>query len=199
MTIKMLRIPLLSRLIKGINAARFARTFSILMASGVPVLECLHIASQVIGNLPMREAVEQAAIRVKEGSGLHRALGESGYFPPMLVQMIASGEASGDLDQMLTRAADYQERDLNNTVTTMVGLLGPLMLLFMAGIVVLVVLSVVLPMLDMNAVFNREGESNEQDARRTAPTGLHAARDHGGGHHSRLAGRVYCAQRNWPG
>ena len=100
-------------------------------------------------------AVKEAAARVREGGNLSRALDKSGYFPPMMVQMIASGEASGELDQMLTRAADYQERDLNSTVSTAVGLLGPLMLLVMAGFVVLVVLAVVLPMLEMNAFIGR--------------------------------------------
>ncbi|MCB1837469.1 MAG: type II secretion system inner membrane protein GspF [Alcanivoracaceae bacterium] len=148
-------MPMVGTLLRAGESARLASTLGILGRSGVPLVEALVISEQVIGNLAIREAVRHAANRVREGGSLSKALDTSGYFPPMLVQMIASGEASGDLDQMLTRAADYQERDLNNTVSTMVGLLGPLMLLFMAGIVVLVVLSVVLPMLDMNAVFNR--------------------------------------------
>jgi general secretion pathway protein F len=148
-------MPMVGALLRAGESARLASTLGILGRSGVPLVEALVICEQVIGNLAIREAVRHAANRVREGGSLSKALDATGYFSPMLVQMIASGEASGDLDQMLTRAADYQERDLNNTVTTMVGLLGPLMLLFMAGIVVLVVLSVVLPMLDMNAVFNR--------------------------------------------
>ncbi|MDF1780388.1 MAG: type II secretion system inner membrane protein GspF [Alcanivoracaceae bacterium] len=152
---KLATFPMIGTLLRAGESARLASTLGILGRSGVPLVEALGISEQVIGNLAIRDALKQAANRVREGGSLSKALERSGYFPPMLVQMIASGEASGDLDQMLTRAADYQERDLNNTVTTMVGLLGPLMLLLMAGIVVLVVLSVVLPMLDMNAIFNR--------------------------------------------
>lgn len=148
-------LPMAGPLLRASESARLASTLGILGRSGVPLVEALAISEQVIGNLEIRQALRHAATRVREGGSLSKALAKSGYFPPMLVQMIASGEASGDLDQMLTRAADYQERDLNNTVSTMVGLLGPVMLLFMAGIVVLVVLSVVLPMLDMNALFSK--------------------------------------------
>lgn len=148
-------MPMVGTLLRAGESARLASTLGILGRSGVPLVEALGISEQVIGNLAIREALRHAASRVREGGSLSKALDTSGYFPPMLVQMIASGEASGDLDQMLTRAADYQERDLNNTVTTMVGLLGPLMLLLMAGIVVMVVLAVVMPMLDMNAIFTR--------------------------------------------
>jgi len=148
-------VPMMGTLLRAGESARLASTLGILGRSGVPLVEALAISEQVIGNLEIRQALRHAATRVREGGSLSKALDASGYFPPMLVQMIASGEASGDLDQMLTRAADYQERDLNNTVSTMVGLLGPIMLLFMAGIVVLVVLSVVLPMLDMNAIFSK--------------------------------------------
>lgn len=149
------RLPMLGVLIRAGDSARLASTLGILGRSGVPLVEALAISEHVVSNLAIREAVRHAATRVREGGSLSRALEASGFFPPMMVQMIASGETSGDLDQMLTRAADYQERDLNVTVSTLVGLLGPLMLLFMAGIVVLVVLSVVLPMLDMNAIFTQ--------------------------------------------
>lgn len=148
-------MPMIGTLLRAGESARLASTLGILGRSGVPLVEALSISEQVISNLAIRDALRHAASRVREGGSLSKALETSGYFPPMLVQMIASGETSGELDQMLTRAADYQERDLNNTVTTMVGLLGPIMLLLMAAIVVLVVLSVVLPMLDMNAIFSR--------------------------------------------
>ena len=132
------------------DSARLASTLGILGRSGVPLVDALFIAAQVVGNLAIREAVVTAAARVREGGSLSRALEQSGYFPPMLVQMIASGEASGELDNMLTRAADYQERELTSTVQTMVGLLGPLMLLVMAGFVILIVLAVMLPIMQMN-------------------------------------------------
>lgn len=149
---RLLSLPLLGNLLRVADSARLASTLGILGRSGVPLVEGLSISSQVVVNLAVRDAVKEATNRVREGGSLSKALQKSGYFPPMLVQMIASGEASGELDQMLTRAADYQERDLNVTVQTMVSLLGPLMLLTMAGFVVLVVLSVVMPMMEINTL-----------------------------------------------
>ena len=152
---RLVTVPLIGGVLRAADSARLASTLGILGRAGVPLVEALAISAQVVGNLAIRDAVKEAAARVREGGNLSRALDKSGYFPPMMVQMIASGEASGELDQMLTRAADYQERDLNSTVSTAVGLLGPLMLLVMAGFVVLVVLAVVLPMLEMNAFIGR--------------------------------------------
>lgn len=152
---RLVTVPLIGGVLRAADSARLASTLGILGRAGVPLVEALAISAQVVSNLAIRDAVKEAAARVREGGNLSRALDKSGYFPPMMVQMIASGEASGELDQMLTRAADYQERDLNNTVSTAVGLLGPLMLLVMAGFVVLVVLAVVLPMLEMNAFIGR--------------------------------------------
>ena len=152
---RLVTVPLIGGVLRAADSARLASTLGILGRAGVPLVEALAISAQVVGNLAIRDAVKDAAARVREGGNLSRALEKSGYFPPMMVQMIASGEASGELDQMLTRAAIYQERDLNTTVSTAVGLLGPLMLLVMAGFVVLVVLAVVLPMLEMNAFIGR--------------------------------------------
>ena len=152
---RLVTVPLIGGVLRAADSARLASTLGILGRAGVPLVEALAISAQVVGNLAIRDAGKEAAARVREGGNLSRALDKSGYFPPMMVQMIASGEASGELDQMLTRAADYQERDLNSTVSTAVGLLGPLMLLVMAGFVVLVVLAVVLPMLEMNAFIGR--------------------------------------------
>ncbi|MED5238339.1 MAG: type II secretion system inner membrane protein GspF [Pseudomonadota bacterium] len=143
-------MPLVGTMLRASDSARLASTLGILGRSGVPLVDALFIAAQVVGNLAIRDAVKHAAVKVREGGNLSRALDASGYFPPMLVQMIASGEASGELDHMLTRAADYQERELTSTVNTMVGLLGPIMLLVMAGIVVLIVLSVMMPIMQMN-------------------------------------------------
>jgi general secretion pathway protein F len=143
-------LPLIGTMMRASDSARLASTLGILGRSGVPLVDALFIAAQVVGNLAIREAVVTAAARVREGGSLSRALETSGYFPPMLVQMIASGETSGELDNMLSRAADYQERELTSTVQTMVGLLGPLMLLTMAGFVILIVLAVMLPIMQMN-------------------------------------------------
>lgn len=145
-----LRMPLISGLVKGMNAARFARTLSILSASGVPVLDALHIAAQVVTNLPMRSAVEAAARQVREGASLHNSLDRSGYFPPLTVQLIASGEASGKLDLMLERAAGSQERELDAMIKTLTGLFGPFMILGMGGMVLLIVLAILLPIFNLN-------------------------------------------------
>ena len=146
----LLKLPLIARLTRGANTARFARTFSILMASGVPVLEALRISAQVISNLPMREAVEQAAARVKEGASLQKAISNSGYFPPMTVQLIASGEASGRLENMLERAAVQQERETETLIAALLGIFEPMLILVMGGVVLVIVLAILLPIFDLN-------------------------------------------------
>ncbi|HFD92623.1 MAG TPA: type II secretion system protein GspF [Gammaproteobacteria bacterium] len=146
----LLTIPLLRHLVRGLNAARFARTLSILSASGVPVLESLRISAQVVTNLPMQEAVDTATRHVREGASLSRALDRSGYFPPMTIHLIASGESSGKLEVMLERAADSQERELESLMQTMLGLFGPLVILVMGGIVLVIILAMLLPIINLN-------------------------------------------------
>jgi general secretion pathway protein F len=145
-----LRLPLIGHLIKGANAARFASTLSILARSGVPLVEALKIAAEVSSNWLIRDAIRQAAVKVTEGGSLNKALEESGYFPAMMMQMIASGERSGELDDMLSRAATMQEKELSNLISTLVGLFEPMMLLMMAFVVLLIVLAIMLPILSMN-------------------------------------------------
>ena len=146
----LLRMPLLAKLVRGSNAARFARTFSILMGSGVPVLEALRISAQVLANLPMRHAVLQVADRVREGSSIHSALEKIGHFPPMVIHLIASGEASGNLEEMLERAASNQERELETFTAALLGLFEPLLILLMGGLVLLIVVAILLPVFDLN-------------------------------------------------
>ncbi len=145
-----LRLPLLRKLVRGANAARFSSTLSILSRSGVPLVEGLRISAEVTSNWLIRDAIRQAAVKVTEGGSLSRALEESGHFPPMMMQMIASGEQSGELDDMLARAAVMQDKELGNLITTLVGLFEPFMLLVMAGVVFLIVLAIMLPILSMN-------------------------------------------------
>jgi general secretion pathway protein F len=145
-----LRLPLIGRITRGNNAARFARTFSILTASAVPVLEALRIAAEVVTNTTMRRAVQNAAVRVREGAPIARSLGASKLFPPMLVHLIASGETSGELEAMLERAADNQERELDGVVNTAVGVLGPVMILLMGGFVFVIVVALLLPIFQLN-------------------------------------------------
>ncbi|MGH8362265.1 MAG: type II secretion system inner membrane protein GspF [Gammaproteobacteria bacterium] len=145
-----LRLPLFGRLVRGINTAQFTRTLSILAGSGVPVLEALRIAGEVVVNLPMREAVEEAAARVREGASINQSLAKSGLFPPMAVHLIASGEASGKLDSMLERAAISQERELETLTGTMLGIMEPGLILVMGLIVLLIVLGILLPIFDLD-------------------------------------------------
>lgn len=150
----LLKLPLFKRLIRGFNTAQFARTLSILAASGVPVLEALDIGSQVITNRPMRKAVNTAAAQVREGSTLSDALERTGYFPPMLLHLIASGESSGQLDSMLEKAATHQERELNSLMAIFLGLFEPVVILIMGGVVLTIVLGILLPIFEMNQLVN---------------------------------------------
>ncbi|MGI9293730.1 MAG: type II secretion system inner membrane protein GspF [Pseudomonadales bacterium] len=150
----LLKIPLFKKLIRGFNTAQFARTLSILAASGVPVLEALDIASQVVTNRPMRAAVQTAAAQVREGGTLGASLERTGYFPPMLVHLIASGEQSGQLDTMLEKAATHQERELNSVMSMFLGLLEPVIIVVMGGVVLMIVLGILLPIFEMNQLVN---------------------------------------------
>lgn len=146
----LLKLPVLGKLVRGMNTARFARTFSILVASGVPALEAMRIAAKVLTNVPMRQAVEEAAARVREGAGLHKALERAGYFPPMTLHLIASGEASGNLDVMLERASAAQEREVETLIAAFVALFEPLLIVVMGGVVLMIVLAILLPIFDLN-------------------------------------------------
>lgn len=145
-----LRLPLVGRIVRGFNTARFTRTLSILSGSSVPVLEALRIAGEVVTNLPMREAVAQATARVREGAPIGRSMGASRLFPPMTIHLISSGESSGELDTMLQRAAESQERELDGLLTAMVGLLGPLLIVGMGVFVIGIVFAMLLPIFQMN-------------------------------------------------
>lgn len=146
----LLRLPLIGRITRGVNTARFTRTLSILAGSGVPVLEALKISAEVIMNVPMREAVQEASLRVREGGAISRSLAASRLFPPMTIHLISSGESSGQLEQMLGRAADNQEREMDGLITTMMGIMEPLLIVFMGGVVLTIVLAILLPIFQIN-------------------------------------------------
>jgi len=145
-----LRLPLFGKLSRGINASRFASTLSILSQSGVPLVDALYIGAAVSNNWLIRDAILSAAEKVTEGGNLSTQLERSGYFPPMMVQMIRSGESSGELESMLSRAASMQDREVTTLISTLLALLEPLMLVFMAGIVLMIVMAVMLPIVNMN-------------------------------------------------
>lgn len=146
----LLRTPLVGRVTRGANTARFMRTLGILFGSGVPILEALRIGAQVVSNVPMREAVDRAALQVREGAGVARALGASGLFPPITMHLIAAGEASGKLDEMLDRAADNQERELETLIGALMAVFEPVLILAMGGVVLIIVLAILLPIFDLN-------------------------------------------------
>jgi general secretion pathway protein F len=145
-----LRLPLIAKLVRGVNTARFTRTFSILSASAVPVLEALRIAGEVVTNLPMRDAVMDAAARVREGAPIGRSLAVSRLFPPMTIHLISSGESSGELEAMLERAAISQERELDGLLAALVGLLGPVLIVLMGLFVMGIVFAMLLPIFEIN-------------------------------------------------
>lgn len=146
----LLRLPLVGRLTRGLNTARFARTLAILAGSGVPVLEALRIAADVIVNIPMRDAVADAASRVREGSGVSDALARSRQFPPMTLHLIASGEGGGNLEGMLERAATAQEREMESLIGMLVALMEPLLIVVMGGVVLVIVMAIMLPIFRLN-------------------------------------------------
>lgn len=146
----LLRLPIASRLTRGVNTARFTRTLSILSGSGVPILDALKIAAKVIDNLPMRDAVTEATLRVREGASISKSLATSKLFPPMMIHMIASGEAGGKLDDMLARTAKYQEREVDGLIATLLGILQPLLIVIMGAIVMTIVLAILLPIFEIN-------------------------------------------------
>lgn len=146
----LLRVPLVGKLVRGSNTARFTRTLSILIGSGVPVLEALRIAGEVLTNVPMRQAVDTAAERVREGAPIGRSLAVSGLFPPLAVHLISSGEASGELDTMLERTAANQERDMESLVGTLQSVLEPVLIIGMGIMVMLIVIAILMPIFELN-------------------------------------------------
>ncbi len=147
-----LKLPIISKLVRGVNTARFTRTLSILVASSVSLLEAMRIASHVLSNIPMQAAVAEATEKVKEGASLAKSLEQSGYFPPMMSNLIASGEVSGNLEEMLERAAVNQEKELEGLISTIMGMLEPMLILIMGGVVLLIVMAILLPIFDMNSL-----------------------------------------------
>jgi general secretion pathway protein F len=146
----LLRIPIFGQLIKNMNSARFLQTLSILASSGVPILESLRISSNVVTNLPMKKAIEKTAIQVSEGESISKSLSQSRLFPPMMIHMIGSGENSGRLEEMLDRATANQEQEVENTISTLLGIMQPMTVIIMASVVLLIVLAILLPIFEIN-------------------------------------------------
>lgn len=147
---RILRVKVIGRIVNSVNTARFARTLSILNASGVPLLEAMRISADVLSNTHMRQSVAEAAARVREGTSLRAALEQTKLFPPMMLHMIASGERSGQLDSMLERAADTLDREFEMTMTVSLEIFKPVVVIILAIVVCLIVMAILLPILELN-------------------------------------------------
>jgi general secretion pathway protein F len=147
-----LRAPLIGRLTRDLHGAKMARTLSTMIAAGLPVLEGLTITARTVSNRALRQATENMAEAVREGGGLSAAMRRADVFPPILVYMTASGESSGRLEPMLERAADYLEREFATFTAVMLSLLEPAVIVVMGGVVALIVLSILLPILQINTL-----------------------------------------------
>lgn len=150
---RLLGLPLIGRQLRAVEATRFASTLAILVGSGVPLLPALEAGKKVLVLLPLQSAVDEAIARVREGVALSRALAASRRFPPLLIHLVASGEATGRLESMLERAAQLQQSELENRTALLTSLLEPLLLLVMGGFVLLIVLAVMQPVIEINHLF----------------------------------------------
>jgi general secretion pathway protein F len=148
----LLKVPLLGRLLRDLHAARMARTLSTMVASRLPLLEGLKLTTETVHNRALRRATAQIAESVRTGGSLSGALKRAGLFPPLLVYLAASGEASGRLDLMLERAADYLEREFDSFTTTALALLEPAIIVVMGAMVAIIVLSILLPILQLDTL-----------------------------------------------
>jgi len=146
----LLRLPLIGKLIRLINTSRYCRTVAILSQAGVPIVDAMQLATEVVNNNPMQASLQQAAEKVREGVSINQALSASGYLPAVSLHLIANGESSGRLEAMLNRAADSQETATAQAINTMVSLLEPLMTLFMGGVVLFIVLAILLPIFNLS-------------------------------------------------
>ena len=145
----LLRLPFFGRLLRDLHAARLARTLSTMVASRLPILEGLKLTANTINNAVLRKASDDMVEAIRQGSGLSKALKGAGIFPPMLVYLTASGEASGQLDAMLARAAEYLEREFDNFSSTALSLLEPIIIVLLGGVVAVVILAILLPILQL--------------------------------------------------
>ncbi len=146
-----LNLPVVGDVVRSVASARFARTFATLSTSGAPVIDCLNAAKETTPNLVLKDAVEKVTVDVREGAALNTAMERTGVFPPLMTHMAAGGEASGQLGEMFDKGAEYLERDFEKTSGVALGLLEPFITVFMGGVVLLIILSIMLPILQLNS------------------------------------------------
>lgn len=149
---RILKLPLLGRLLRDLHAARMARTLATMVASRLPLLEGLTLTGGTIHNLRLKQASDEIIEAIRGGGSLSAAMRRTGVFPPLLTYLAASGETAGQLDDMLERAADYLEREFDRFTTTALSLLEPLIIVVMGGVVATIVLSILLPILQLNTL-----------------------------------------------
>src|SRR5690606_27273796 len=147
-----LKLPIVGRLRLALDTSRFTRTLGLLAGSGVPMLDALRMSTQTVGLVPLRLALERAHARVREGSGLAVSLAESRLFPPVTLRLIANGERAGRLPAMLDQAANHEATLLENRLSTFVAVLGPAMILLVGVLVLAIVLAILLPIFELNAL-----------------------------------------------
>lgn len=147
-----LRLPLIGRLNRDVNAARFSRTMAGLVSAGTPALAAMDTAQHTLRNSVMRDSIGGAVERVRSGAPMSAALKETGVFPPLVTQMVMGGEVSGDMGQMFAKSADYLEDEFNAQTTVFLTLLEPAIIILLAGVVLLVVAAIFLPILQLNTL-----------------------------------------------
>lgn len=151
----LLRVPGIGRLLRAMDTARATRTLAVLIGSGVPVLDAMRLSVGTVRRVPMQLALQQAAVRVREGAALARALGEHKAMPPVALRLIASGERSGQLATMLEAAAQQQARDVRTHLAVLAAVLGPVVILLVGGVVLAIVLAILLPIFELNTLVGR--------------------------------------------
>lgn len=151
-----LKMPVLGQLTRKMAIAKFARTFSTLISSGVPILQALDIVSETAENAVVTKAIRESRASIKEGESISKPLGASGVFPPMVVQMIAIGEETGALDSMLKKIADFYDDEVSATVDSLTSLLEPVLMVFMGVMIGGIVISLYLPMFSVISVLNQQ-------------------------------------------
>lgn len=147
-----LRLPFVGKLTRNLNAARFARTIAGLIEAGTPSLTAMETARHTLKNNVMREAVNEAAARVREGTAISTALKKTDVFPPLVTQMVAGGEASGNVGAMFSKSADYLEGEFESVTSVFLSLLEPLIIIFLSIIVLLIIGAIFIPILRLNTL-----------------------------------------------
>jgi general secretion pathway protein F len=145
-----LKVPYAGTLLKKVALARFSRTLSTLLTSGITLLQALDIVKSVVNNTILTNAISEARNSIREGHSIAPPLQRSGLFPSMLVHMIAVGERSGELEKMLAKAAEAYDNEVEMSVASLTSIMEPVMILFMGGIVLFIVLAILLPIFEMN-------------------------------------------------